>query len=123
MMRNRKENLTNCQGVLAVMNQFNRNAQSITTTNGVVKDVNLNFGQTSGKIFWNQLIAIRKAVHMYIWMCVSNDEYELPEIIADTAKQLAIMCNTSENNIRSCVSKYEKGVLKWTRFRKVIVEE
>lgn len=60
---------------------------------------------------------------MNIWMCVSNDEYELPEIIADTAKQLAIMCNTSENNIRSCVSKYEKGVLKWTRFRKVVVEE
>lgn len=60
---------------------------------------------------------------MYIWMCVSHDEFELPEIIADTAKQLAIICNTTENNVKSSACKYEKGVLKWTRFRKVRVDK
>lgn len=60
---------------------------------------------------------------MYLWLVVTHDELELPLMVADSARQLGEMCGTSGNNVKSCVSKYEKGVLKWTKFRKVEITD
>ena len=39
-----------------------------------------------------------------IWMKVTMDEYELPVAVADTAVQLAKMCEISVSNIYSSMS-------------------
>ena len=36
---------------------------------------------------------------MCVWMKVSDDKYELPEIIADSAKELATKCGIATNSI------------------------
>ena len=58
-----------------------------------------------------------------IWMEVTRDEYELPVRIADSVEELAEMCGTSTNTIRSNISHWKKGRLKTCRFRKVEIEE
>lgn len=45
----------------------------------------------------------------YLWLKVSNDEYELPEYVADTAKELAAYCNVAENSIYMQVHRQAKG--------------
>lgn len=45
---------------------------------------------------------------MYIWMKVSKDKYELPLCIADTADELAKMCGTTANSIKSSISHGKK---------------
>ena len=36
---------------------------------------------------------------MYVWMKVSDDKYELPEVIADSSKELAAKCGIATNTI------------------------
>ncbi len=36
----------------------------------------------------------------YIWLAVTQDEYELPVAVADTAEELAAMVGTSVLNVR-----------------------
>ena len=38
-----------------------------------------------------------------IWMKVTNDKYEYPVEIADSARQLAIKCGTTAESIRSAI--------------------
>lgn len=59
---------------------------------------------------------------MNIWMMVSKDKYELPQVIADTAQELALMVGTSKNNIQSEVSHWEHGRLKRPKFVRVRLE-
>lgn len=47
-------------------------------------------------------------MNMKIYLAVSNDELQLPIAIADSARELAYICHTTENNIRSCISKAKK---------------
>lgn len=58
-----------------------------------------------------------------IWMEVTQDKYELPVAIADTAKELAEIVGTTTNNIVSQCSHYRKGRLKSSRFRMIEIEE
>jgi CYTH domain-containing protein len=58
-----------------------------------------------------------------IWMEVTRDEYELPVKIADSVEELAEMCGTSTNTIRSTISHWKKGRLKTCVYRKVEIEE
>ena len=58
-----------------------------------------------------------------IWMEVTRDEYELPVKIADSVEELAEMCGTSTNTIRSTISHRKKGRLKTCVYRKVEIEE
>lgn len=44
----------------------------------------------------------------YLWLQVSNDEYELPINIADTCCELAEMCGVKENAIYSAISHAKK---------------
>lgn len=60
---------------------------------------------------------------MFIYMKVSNDKYQLPVAVADTAKELAEICNTTANNIYSHISKNEKGIYKKVVYIKVEIEE
>lgn len=41
---------------------------------------------------------------MKIWMLVTDDEYEFPLQIADSAVELARICGVTPNDIRSAVS-------------------
>lgn len=43
-----------------------------------------------------------------VWMMVTRDKYELPVVVANTAKELAEVTGKSEENIRSSVCKAEK---------------
>lgn len=56
-------------------------------------------------------------------MMVTKDEYELPLVIADTAKELAAKTGYSENNIRSTISHYESGRHKKVKFYKIRIDE
>lgn len=60
---------------------------------------------------------------MVIYMAVTMDKYELPIALADSAVELAKMCNTSVNNIYSCISKVQSGKYKKSKFIKVKIEE
>lgn len=41
---------------------------------------------------------------MVLWIKVSNDEYELPEIVADTSTELSRMCGLDRNSVQSAIS-------------------
>lgn len=58
-------------------------------------------------------------INMAVWMMITKDEYELPLIIADTAKELAVLAGTSEDVVRSTISKFECGKRKFSKFRRV----
>ncbi len=60
---------------------------------------------------------------MVIYMKVSDDKYQLPVAVADTAKELAKICNTTPNNIHSHISKIKKGIYKKVVYIKVEIEE
>lgn len=55
----------------------------------------------------------------WIWMAVDADEYELPQVVADSAKELAEKCNTSKENVENCA--YMKCNGKKTGIKYVIV--
>lgn len=57
-----------------------------------------------------------------IYMKVTADEYELPLFVAETVRELAEMTGTTENNIRSSISKRRNGRAN-THFLKVQIEE
>ena len=60
---------------------------------------------------------------MNIWMKVSKDEYRLPQAIADSAQELAELCGTNENSVRSTASKHRRGQYKTASYIKVEVED
>ena len=47
-----------------------------------------------------------------IWMKISNDAYELPVAVADSADELAMLCGTTANVIYSQMSHYKHGRLR-----------
>ncbi len=57
-----------------------------------------------------------------VWMKVTQDEYELPIIVADSALALAQKCGTSVNNIHSSWSKYHTGRHSSSPYRKVRID-
>lgn len=65
----------------------------------------------------------------YVYIQVSNDEFELPLAIADSAGELALETNTPIGCIFSSVSRAKKpkkrkdGTTRFYPFRKVKIEE
>lgn len=55
-------------------------------------------------------------------MKVTQDEFELPIIVADSCLALAQKCGTSVNNIHSSLSKYRHGKNRTSPYRKVRIE-
>ena len=60
---------------------------------------------------------------MDIWMMVSKDKYELPQLVADSAGELAEMIGKPKIQIQSEVSHWEHGRLKRSRFVRVRCED
>ena len=60
--------------------------------------------------------------HKYIWMKVSNDKYELPVAVADTAEELALACGVSANSIYADIWRFEKGHFSSSVYYKVLNE-
>ena len=59
---------------------------------------------------------------MKLWVAVTQDEYELPVAVADTARELAEMLGVKTMTVVSDVSRYRRKHIK-TRFRCVEVED
>lgn len=59
---------------------------------------------------------------MKLWVAVTQDEYELPVAVADTARELAEMFGVKTMTVISDVSRYRRKQMK-TRFRCVDVED
>lgn len=60
------------------------------------------------------------AIKDYIYMMVSNDKYELPVYIAETAQELADMVGVPKGTIYSSVIKWEKGQVKKAKYIRVM---
>ena len=58
-----------------------------------------------------------------VWMKVTNDKYELPLAIADTAKELATICHVSEHSIHKSHTYKGKGKYRRAIYICVKVEE
>ena len=59
---------------------------------------------------------------MTLYIKVTNDRYELPMAVADTAHELAKMCGVTPNNIYSQIS-HAKSKGRWCSYQKVEVED
>lgn len=62
----------------------------------------------------------RKKQH--IWMKVTNDEYEFPLVIADSAQELADKLGITKNSIHASMTRYRKGE-RYSPYRVVELEE
>lgn len=58
------------------------------------------------------------ALPKMVWMEVDTKNKELPLKIADSPAELAMMCGTTESNVRSVASKRKRGTY-YGRFVKV----
>ena len=62
-------------------------------------------------------------MNKYYWLCVEVDEYELPLVVADTARELAEKCNTTKHNVETFVSKQSNGRVNGYKYMKVRRED
>lgn len=60
---------------------------------------------------------------MKIWMKVTNDKYQLPLMIADSAAELARMCDTTPNCVVSTNSHYQKGRITYPSYVCVTIDD
>lgn len=59
----------------------------------------------------------------YVWLLVSTDQYELPEGVAESLKELAEIAGVKPESIKTQLSKFNSGKQKSCRYRKVILSE
>ena len=62
-------------------------------------------------------------MNKYYWLLVEADEYELPLVVADSARELAEKCGTTKHNVETFVSKKSSGRNRGTKYLKVRKEE
>lgn len=60
---------------------------------------------------------------MKLWMKVTDDEYELPIAIGDSAKELAARVGVTENVVHTLVYRKRKGINKSSIYVKVEIED
>ena len=66
---------------------------------------------------------------MTLWMEITNDEYELPVAVADTATELAKLRGVSRSGIHSAMLKYKsrqennKNKVPFCKYKKIEIEE
>lgn len=56
-----------------------------------------------------------------VWMEVTQDEYRLPVVIADTSRELAKICGDTNENVRTTAYKTNKGLYKNSKSRYIVV--
>ena len=59
---------------------------------------------------------------MKLYMEITTDKYELPLIVADSVKELALKCGSTPNNIHRYFCHVKHGRIKKPRFIKVEVD-
>ena len=59
---------------------------------------------------------------MYLYMITTNDKYELPLAVFDSASQLAKFVGVSVNTVYSGISKKKNGIYKTCRFHQIEVD-
>lgn len=59
----------------------------------------------------------------FIWMRVSHDCFELPEVIGNSAADLAQKCNTTKTSIISAIKQAEKNGYKSVYKRVEIIDD
>ena len=59
----------------------------------------------------------------WIWMAVDSDEYELPQVVAESSRELARKCNTSKSNVENCAYRGWNGKISGRKFVLVPREE
>ena len=57
----------------------------------------------------------------HVWVAYTRKKPHLPYAIAETAEEVSQLTGKTKNNIYSCWSKYQKGVLKSSPFHHVFV--
>lgn len=60
---------------------------------------------------------------MTLWMMVTEDKYELPLAVADSASELARIAGCKPNNVSSCASKFKHRNQKQSKFYKIEIDE
>ena len=60
---------------------------------------------------------------MKIYMKITNDEYELPEYVADSMEELARILGVTAGSIRTEMRRYRLGIAKHSRYAVVEMEE
>ena len=66
---------------------------------------------------------MRRGTSRYLWLCVEADEYELPLVVADSARELAEKVGTSKTNVENLALYDYNGKATGRRFVKVPKEE
>lgn len=56
-----------------------------------------------------------------LYLKVTNDEYELPEAVADSAKELAELCGVAARTIHDCIRKVQLGTIKRSQYIRVFL--
>ena len=56
----------------------------------------------------------------YIYMMVSNDKYQLPICVADSAQELAEKVGVKKGTIYSSVLQWEKGKIKKAKYIRIL---
>lgn len=59
---------------------------------------------------------------MVLWMKISNDEFELPEAVADTSIELAKMCGINKNGVLVAISNAKRRKCK-CQYLKIEIDE
>lgn len=60
---------------------------------------------------------------MTLWIRVSDDKYELPIAVADTAAELARMLGVKRNTILSAACNERAGRIKNSCYKKVVIDD
>jgi hypothetical protein len=60
---------------------------------------------------------------MILWLMVSKDKYELPEIVCDSVSELSRLSGFSQGYIYSAMHKVKIGIWDTCRFKKVEILE
>lgn len=60
---------------------------------------------------------------MTLYIEVTNDEYELPVAVAESARELAEMRGVAKHTVLSALCKYRKGITQKCKYMKIEVSE
>lgn len=63
------------------------------------------------------------SVGKYLYLYVTNDEYELPIAVAETPKELALMLGKSLSTVQNVYFRTQHGEIKDSRYKKILKDE
>lgn len=59
----------------------------------------------------------------WLWLLVTQDKFELPLYVTDTAQQLADYCKVSNGTVCASAKRKGDGVLKYSKYERVKLDE